>query len=137
MKQELAILLVNEVRCWLDSRDHSQISLLHLPVTSTPELTMSVVPAVRAYGVIIEGCLLIEAVSWMNLDETARSRAEGPEFSLLHSLRKGQRVSVSREAPTQTEELAPLRSYRRSIHCILLRSLKVILPGLRNSIRRR
>jgi hypothetical protein len=61
VKQELLNLLVNEVRCWLDNRDHSQISLLHLPVTSSPELRMSVVPAVWAYGVIIEGCLLIES----------------------------------------------------------------------------
>jgi len=40
VKQELLILLVNEVQCWLDNRDHSQISLLHLPATSSPELTM-------------------------------------------------------------------------------------------------
>jgi hypothetical protein len=62
---------------------------------------------------------------------------KGLECSPLDSFRKGQRVLVIREAPTQTEELAPLRSYRCSIHCILLRSLKVILPGLRNNIRRR
>jgi hypothetical protein len=73
----------------------------------------------------------------MNLGKAARRLAEGPERSPLYSFGKGQRVLVIDGALTQTEELAPLRSYRCTIHCILLRSLKVILPGLRNSIRRR
>jgi hypothetical protein len=36
VKQELLILLVNQAQCWLDNRDHPQISLLHLPVTHLP-----------------------------------------------------------------------------------------------------
>jgi hypothetical protein len=66
-----------------------------------------------------------------------RRNTEHPDSALLHSFGKVQRVLVIEGAPTETEELAPLLSYRSAIHCILLRSLKVILPGLRNSIRRR
>jgi hypothetical protein len=87
----------------------------------------------RAFDVAFPLKLFVSTV--ISATDTSDARAPFPDATVLLMIAWDR--SYSFRTAFAVGDQSALRSYRCSIHCIFLRSLKVILPGLRSSMMRR